>query len=80
LPEVALLDVGMPLLSGLEVARAVRSSDSGHGATLIAVTGWGQAHDQESALSAGFDHHATKSVNLAHIRMLIAEARAAQAE
>lgn len=80
LPEVALLDVGMPLLSGLEVARAIRSSDSGHGATLIAVTGWGQAHDQESALSAGFDHHATKPVNPSHIRMLIAEARVAQAE
>jgi CheY-like chemotaxis protein len=78
-PDVALLDVGMPLLSGLDVARAIRSLPSGRGATLIAVTGWGQAHDQESALRAGFDHHATKPVSPAQIRRLIAGANAVQA-
>jgi len=78
-PEVALLDVGMPLLSGLEVARAIRLLPTGRCATLIAVTGWGQAHDQEMALHAGFDHHATKPVNPALIRTLIAAAGIVQA-
>jgi signal transduction histidine kinase/ActR/RegA family two-component response regulator len=78
-PEVVLLDVGMPLLSGLDVARAIRSLPSGRDATLIAVTGWGQAHDQESALRAGFDHHTTKPVSPTTIQMLIAAANVAQA-
>jgi PAS domain S-box-containing protein len=78
-PDVALLDVGMPLMSGLDVARAIRSLPSGGGATLIAVTGWGQPHDQELALRAGFDHHATKPVSPAEIRTLIAAAGVEQA-
>jgi PAS domain S-box-containing protein len=59
-PEAALLDVGMPGLSGLEVVRAIRKNPSGQRATLIAVTGWGQERDKHSALEAGFDHHMTK--------------------
>jgi len=59
-PEAALLDVGMPRLSGLEVVRAIRKNPSGQRATLIAVTGWGQERDKHIALEAGFDHHMTK--------------------
>jgi PAS domain S-box-containing protein len=59
-PEAALLDVGMPRLSGLEVVRAIRNKPSGQRATLIAVTGWGQERDRHIALAAGFDHHMTK--------------------
>ncbi len=78
-PQVVLLDVGMPLLSGLDVARAIRSLPSGRDATLIAVTGWGQAPDQETAQRAGFDHHTTKPVSPTTIQRLIAGANAAQA-
>jgi PAS domain S-box-containing protein len=59
-PDAALLDVGMPNMSGLEVVRAIRESAAGQRATLIAVTGWGQDRDRRLALAAGFDHHLTK--------------------
>jgi PAS domain S-box-containing protein len=61
-PEVALLDIGMPELSGYEVARRVRESHPGRAVTLIALTGWGQDRDKEQALAAGFNHHFTKPV------------------
>src|SRR5262245_15654640 len=54
-PDVAFLDIGMPGLSGYEVAQAVRAEPWGHEVTLVAVTGWGQADDKSRARSAGFD-------------------------
>jgi PAS domain S-box-containing protein len=59
-PDAALLDVGMPHVSGLEVVRTIRQQPRGQRATLIAVTGWGQEQDRRLALEAGFDHHLTK--------------------
>jgi len=59
-PDAALLDVGMPHVSGLEVVRAIRLQPTGQRATLIAVTGWGQERDRRLALEAGFDYHLTK--------------------
>jgi signal transduction histidine kinase/ActR/RegA family two-component response regulator len=59
-PDAALLDVGMPHVSGLEVVRVIRQQPRGQRATLIAVTGWGQERDRRLALEAGFDHHLTK--------------------
>jgi PAS domain S-box-containing protein len=59
-PHAALLDIGMPNLSGLEVVRAIRQQPGGERATLIAVTGWAQDRDRRLALEAGFDHHLTK--------------------
>jgi PAS domain S-box-containing protein len=60
LPEVAVLDIGMPELDGYEVARQVRQQSLGRSVTLIAVTGWGQEADKARALAAGFNHHFTK--------------------
>jgi CheY-like chemotaxis protein len=62
LPEVALLDIGMPDLNGYEVARQVRQRSLGRAVTLIAVTGWGQQSDKARALAAGFNHHFTKPI------------------
>jgi PAS domain S-box-containing protein len=62
MPEVALLDIGMPELTGYEVARQVRQGSLGREITLIAVTGWGQGTDKARALAAGFNHHFTKPV------------------
>lgn len=62
-PEFALLDIGMPVFNGYEVAQQVRSlseTQATSKATLIAVTGWGQPEDKRKALAAGFDHHVTK--------------------
>lgn len=62
LPEVAILDIGMPELDGFEVARQVRQHSLGRAVTLIAVTGWGQEKDKTQALAAGFNHHFTKPI------------------
>jgi signal transduction histidine kinase len=62
-PDVALLDIGMPGLTGYEVARKMRQSSSVTSLTLIAITGWGQDIDKERAYAAGFDHHLTKPVD-----------------
>jgi PAS domain S-box-containing protein len=62
-PEVALLDIGMPGLTGYEVARKMRQAASGASLTLIAITGWGQDVDKERAVAAGFNHHLTKPVD-----------------
>jgi CheY-like chemotaxis protein len=61
-PEVVILDIGMPGLSGHEVARRIREHSGGRDVTLIAVTGWGQKSDKDRAAASGFDHHFTKPV------------------
>ena len=70
-PEVALLDIGMPELTGYEVARRVRKGSLGRAVTLIAVTGWGQNRDKALALAAGFNHHFTKPVETDRLRELL---------
>jgi signal transduction histidine kinase/ActR/RegA family two-component response regulator len=72
-PDIAILDVGMPRLSGHEVARGIRASPWGGAMLLIALTGWGQAQDQERARAAGFDHHCTKPVDLERLLGLLAD-------
>jgi two-component system CheB/CheR fusion protein len=63
-PHVAIVDVGLPGMDGLEVARRLRS-DAGHeGMYLLALTGYGQADDREAARDAGFDDHLVKPVDL----------------
>lgn len=71
LPEVAVLDIGMPELDGYEVARQVRLQSLGRSVTLIAVTGWGQEADKARALAAGFNHHFTKPIDPEQISQLL---------
>jgi signal transduction histidine kinase/ActR/RegA family two-component response regulator len=59
--DIALLDLGMPHLSGYEVAKRIRLDNSD--ILLIAITGWGQSSDREKSAAAGFDHHLTKPVD-----------------
>jgi DNA-binding response OmpR family regulator len=63
-PEVVLLDIGLPILSGHEVARRIRSQADGRRVLLIALTGWGQAEDRRKSAEAGFDHHMVKPVDV----------------
>ena len=65
LPDVVLMDIGMPRMDGYEAARMVRAT--GRPVRLIALTGWGQALDKLKAQQAGFDHHFVKPVDLATI-------------
>ncbi|AKJ27234.1 chemotaxis protein methyltransferase CheR [Caldimonas brevitalea] len=62
-PDVVLLDIGMPGMSGYEVARRIRSRPRGQQVCLVALTGWGQEDDKQRALAAGFDAHLTKPVD-----------------
>ena len=58
-PAVALLDIGLPRLSGYDIARHIREKQ-GARVLLVAITGWGQDDDRRKARDAGFDHHFTK--------------------
>ncbi len=69
-PDVVLLDIGLPKLSGNEAARRIREA-RGDEVLLIAVTGWGQEEDRRRALESGFDHHLTKPVDPAEITRII---------
>ena len=59
-PELCLLDIGMPDMSGCEVAMRIRLEAWGHRITFIAATGWGQEEDRRRAQVAGFDHRLNK--------------------
>jgi two-component system CheB/CheR fusion protein len=72
-PAVAVLDIGMPDLSGHEVARRLRATSWGRGMLLIAATGWGQEADQQRSRNAGFDEHLTKPLNVRKLRDVINE-------
>jgi CheY-like chemotaxis protein len=61
-PDVVLLDLGMPRLTGYEVCRRIRAAPWGAGTVLIAQSGWGRAHDRARTHQAGFDHHVVKPV------------------
>ncbi|HET9693510.1 MAG TPA: PAS domain-containing protein, partial [Steroidobacteraceae bacterium] len=62
-PDACILDIGMPGLSGYDVARQLRAQEWGEGMLLIALTGWGQGQDVARAMAAGFDRHYTKPVD-----------------
>ena len=72
LPEVALLDIGMPLLDGYEVARRIRAQAWGKRITLVALTGWGQESDRRRSQEAGFDSHLVKPLDLGKLIQLLA--------
>jgi len=72
-PEVALLDVGMPLLDGYEVARRIRSQPWGRQMALLALTGWGQDSDRRRSAAAGFNLHLVKPVDIGRLMELLVQ-------
>jgi signal transduction histidine kinase len=80
LPEVALLDIGMPKLDGYEVARRIRAQPWGRGITLVALTGWGQDSDRRRSGEAGFDSHLVKPLDLDKLTELLGRLPAKAAE
>jgi PAS domain S-box-containing protein len=70
-PEVLLLDIGLPRLSGYEIARQARADPALADATIIAVTGYGQQRDRDRSSAAGFDHHLTKPVEYRALQRLL---------
>jgi PAS domain S-box-containing protein len=71
-PEVVLLDIGMPDMSGLEVARRLRMRAADPRPRLIAVTGWGKPEDRARSREAGFDRHLVKPVEADQLREALA--------
>jgi signal transduction histidine kinase/ActR/RegA family two-component response regulator len=74
LPEIVLLDLGMPKMDGYETARRMRLSPWGKGAALIALTGWGQGQDRQRTAEVGFDVHLVKPVAEAELFQVLATA------
>jgi CheY-like chemotaxis protein len=70
-PEVIFLDIGLPKLSGYDVAKAIRSQWWGRTISLVALTGWGQEKDQRLSAESGVDLHVVKPINPASVGELI---------
>jgi two-component system, chemotaxis family, CheB/CheR fusion protein len=70
-PQVALVDIGLPVMDGFEVARWVRAQPQHRDLYLLALTGYGQAGDRAAALAAGFDEHLVKPVDADTLRQVM---------
>jgi CheY-like chemotaxis protein len=68
-PQAALLDIGLPQMDGYQLARELRERLPG--IHMIAITGYGQEHDRERALAAGFAAHLVKPVSIVQVRELL---------
>ncbi|HEX3764872.1 MAG TPA: response regulator [Kofleriaceae bacterium] len=73
LPDIAIVDIGLPDMSGYEVARALRQRH-GTAVYLVALTGWGQPEDRRRAIDAGFDEHIVKPATAQVLSELVAAA------
>jgi len=63
LPDVVLLDIGLPKLNGFDACRQIRQQEWGRSMKIVALTGWGQEGDRREATEAGFDAHMLKPVD-----------------
>lgn len=73
LPDVVLLDIGLPKLNGYEAAQRIRESAWGRSMFLIAVTGWGQEEDRQRSSEVGLNVHMVKPVEPAALERLLAD-------
>jgi CheY-like chemotaxis protein len=78
-PEVALIDLGLPGLDGYALARVIRRQLRGEAMRLIALTGYGQAHDRRRATDSGFDAYLVKPVDPASLQRAIEASAGARA-
>jgi len=74
-PEVCVLDIGLPVMDGYELASRLRSQGGDEALTLIALTGYGQQSDRTRSEAAGFDAHFVKPVDLKRLIATIGKAR-----
>jgi signal transduction histidine kinase/ActR/RegA family two-component response regulator len=71
-PDVAFVDIGLPIMDGYEVARTARQQ-ADHVTRLVALTGYGQAEDRQRSFEAGFDDFVVKPVDPARLTQILAE-------
>jgi CheY-like chemotaxis protein len=74
-PEIAFLDLGMPVLNGYEAARSIREQPWGRQMMLVALTGWGQQDDRRRTREAGFDAHIVKPIDFDSLEKLLANGK-----
>jgi PAS domain S-box-containing protein len=79
-PDVILMDIGLPKLSGFEAASRIREQPGGSDIVLIALTGWGQEEDRRRSKEAGFDHHMTKPIDFTVLQELLAATKLSHPE
>lgn len=73
-PEIAILDLGLPDLSGFELARELRVRFHDKKLFMVALTGWGDAHARQRTREAGFDRHVVKPADGKTLRALLQDA------
>ena len=78
IPQVMLVDIGLPDIDGYEVARRVRANAALASVVLVALTGYGQREDRERAFAAGFDHHFVKPVDPDELNAFLVRCRSAR--
>ncbi|HEX4351327.1 MAG TPA: ATP-binding protein [Polyangiales bacterium] len=71
--DAALLDIGLPVMDGYELAGRLRELPNLARARLVAVTGYGQESDRQRALAAGFQEHLVKPVDLTRLKSIVSE-------
>ncbi len=71
LPDVILLDIGLPNMNGYEVCKTIRAKDALKHTVLIAQTGWGQSEHRQRSREAGFNHHLVKPIDMKTLQELI---------
>jgi CheY-like chemotaxis protein len=72
-PDVAFIDIGLPGLSGYEIAERLTQDQRVRGVVLVALTGYGQPQDRQRALDAGFHYHLVKPASYVGLRQMLAE-------
>jgi CheY-like chemotaxis protein len=70
-PDLALIDLGLPIMSGFELARRARGNPAHARTRMVALSGYGQDSDIQAALDAGFDEHLTKPPDPARLEQLL---------
>lgn len=70
-PDVVILDIGMPLLSGYDAAQLIRKSTPGRKILIVALSGWGRIQDVERSTAAGIDFHLVKPLDLARLKEIL---------
>lgn len=70
-PDIAILDIGLPVVDGYELAEKLRAQLNGSPCRLIALTGYGQASDKRKSRAAGFEHHLVKPVQAKDLASLM---------
>ncbi|BCQ29071.1 response regulator (plasmid) [Caballeronia sp. NK8] len=79
-PHTVILDITLPDISGYEVMQSVRATKRAPGLLAIALTGWGQSQDKERAITAGFDVHFTKPIDMSCLLTLLQDPDSASVE